>query len=97
MSALHDTGPSSYQRRFGRLPVEVAVELVRVRMTAGDIASLDLHDVIPLGDFNEQSVALSVRGRIFAVGDLMVADKALVVKLTSMVGGREEAHEDGEE
>jgi flagellar motor switch/type III secretory pathway protein FliN len=97
MSASQASIPPAYQRRFGRLPVEVSVELVRVRMTAGDIASLDIHDVIPLGDLTDQPVALSVRGRIFAVGDLMVADKSLMVKLTSMVSGPGDTPQDGEE
>ncbi|MFH1469864.1 MAG: FliM/FliN family flagellar motor C-terminal domain-containing protein [Pseudomonadota bacterium] len=97
MSASQGSVPPACQRRFGRLPVEVAVELVRVRMSAGDIANLDIHDVIPLGELAEQPVALSVRGRVFALGDLMMADKALVVRLTSMVGDQTDGPWDGEE
>ena len=81
--------PLSSDKRFARLPVEVCVELIRVRMTAGDIASLNTHDIIPLGHVAEQPVTLSVRGYPFATGELGMADDSLVVKVLAL------ADEDG--
>lgn len=82
MSSRHD--PISSDRRFSRLPVEVSVELTRVRMSAGDIASLRVHDIIPLAHAAEQPVTLSVRGRSFARGELQMAQDALVVRIVDL-------------
>jgi flagellar motor switch/type III secretory pathway protein FliN len=76
--------PISSDRRFSRLPVEVSIELTRVRMSAGDIASLRVHDVIPLAHAAEQPVTLSVRGRAFASGELQMAQDNLVVRVLSL-------------
>ncbi len=74
----------STDKRFNRLPVEVAVELTRVRMSAGDIATLRVHDIIPIAHAAEQPVTLSVRGRSFARGELQMAQDALVVRIIAM-------------
>ena len=80
---------------FGRLTVDVVVELARVRMTAGDIASLTIHDIIPLAHAADYPVTLSVRGQPLASGDLMMNDEALAVRL-SAVHSDEESAEDEE-
>ncbi len=89
--------PIASDRRFARLPVEVSVELTRVRMSAGDIASLRVHDIIPIAHAAEQPVTLSVRGRAFAAGELQMAQDALIVRLTAMTSEEPEPHPVGEE
>ncbi len=68
---------------YGSIPVEVVVELARIRMTAGDIASLSIHDVIPLAQVGGQPLALVVRGREIAEGELMMEGDSLAVRLVS--------------
>jgi len=95
MSSGHP--PISTDRRFNRLPVDVSVELTRVRMSAGDIASLRVHDVIPIAHAAEQPVTLSVRGRTFASGELQMAQDQLVVRVIAMNVEEPEAQLLGEE
>ena len=76
--------PISTDRRFNRLPVEIAVELTRVRMSAGDISSLRVHDIIPIAHAAEQPVTLSVRGRTFASGELQMAQDHVAVRVIAM-------------
>ena len=92
-----DNNPISSDRRFRRLPVEVSVELTRVRMSAGDIASLRVHDIIPIAHAAEQPVTLSVRGRTFASGELQMAQDSLVVRITTMTTEESEPKPLGEE
>jgi flagellar motor switch/type III secretory pathway protein FliN len=92
-----DSNPISSDRRFRRLPVEVTVELTRVRMSAGDIASLRVHDIIPLAHAAEQPVTLSVRGRTFATGELQMAQDALVVRIIALTTEGPEPRAVGEE
>lgn len=89
--------PISSDKRFCRLPVEVAVELTRVRMSAGDIASLRVHDIIPIAHAAEQPVTLCVRGRAFASGELQMAQDALVVRIIAMSTEEPETAPLGEE
>ncbi len=89
--------PISQDRRFNRLPVEVSVELTRVRMSAGDIASLRVHDIIPIAHAAEQPVTLSVRGRAFASGELQMAQDALVVRVRTLTTEVPEPRPAGEE
>lgn len=76
--------PIAEDPRFARLPIEVSVELTRVRMSAGDIAGLRVHDIIPIGHAASQPVALSVHGRTFAAGELQMAQDMLIVRITAL-------------
>jgi flagellar motor switch/type III secretory pathway protein FliN len=97
MSSASGRPTISNDRRFSRLPVEIAVELTRVRMSAGDIASLRVHDIIPIGHAAEQPVTLSVRGRPFASGDLQMAQESLVVRIIDLITEAPEPRPAGEE
>lgn len=97
MAGVNGLSPSMSVQRFGRLPVEVVVELARIRMTAGDIANLDVHDVIPLAQVMDQPVVLSVHGRAFAAGDLELVENSLSVRVTSLADAGADSLRNGEE
>ncbi len=89
--------PIANDARFARLPVEVAVELTRVRMSAADVATLRVHDIIPIAHAASHPVSLSVRGRAFANGELQMAQDSLIVRILGLTTEPAPAHPMGEE
>ena len=79
----HENRPLRADALYGSIPVEVVVELARIRMTAGDVATLSIHDVIPLAQVGDQTLALVVKGREIGQGELMLEGDSLAVRLVS--------------
>lgn len=83
--------PLHEDSRFGELDLDVVIELCRIRMTAGDVASLSIKDVVPLFGAMDGPVALVVRNREIARGELALENGSLALRISQVQGRRPSA------
>jgi flagellar motor switch protein FliN/FliY len=72
--------------RLRDVPVELAVEVGRTRLTIGDALALAPGAIIPLDRAAGEPVDVLVNGRRIARGEVVVVDDELGVRLTEVVG-----------
>ncbi|MBX5482236.1 MAG: FliM/FliN family flagellar motor switch protein, partial [Myxococcaceae bacterium] len=68
------------------IPLQIAVELARVPVTAEQVVSLRVGQVIDLNRIPGEPVELSVNGKIVARGELVEVEGHLGVRILSMAG-----------
>jgi type III secretion system YscQ/HrcQ family protein len=68
------------------IPLQIAVELARVPVTAEQVVSLRVGQVVDLNRVPGEPVELSVNGRIVARGELVEVEGHLGVRILSMAG-----------
>ncbi len=68
------------------IPLQVAVELARVPITAEEIVALKVGQVIDLNRIAGEPIDLSVNGKIVARGELVEVDGNLGVRVLSLAG-----------
>lgn len=66
------------------IPVEVVIEVGRVRMTLRDLAALEVNDVIELDQPITRPLSVVVGGKLLARGELILADDALAFRITEI-------------
>lgn len=66
------------------IPVEVVIELGRVRMTLRELAALDVSDVVELDQPISRPLSLVVGGKILAKGELILAEETLGFRITEI-------------
>jgi flagellar motor switch protein FliN/FliY len=72
--------------RLHAVPVELAVEIGRTRMTIGDTLGLGPGSIITLNRMAGEPVDLLVNGRAIARGEVVVIDEEFGLRVTEVIG-----------
>ena len=89
LEAVHGGAPVLEDTDLARLhavPVELAVEIGRTRMTIGDTLGLGPGSIITLNRMAGEPVDLLVNGRPIARGEVVVIDEEFGLRVTEVVG-----------
>jgi flagellar motor switch protein FliN/FliY len=89
LEAIPDAAPAANDADLARLhavPVELAVEIGRTRMTIGDTLGLGPGSIITLNRMAGEPVDLLVNGRPIARGEVVVIDEEFGLRVTEVVG-----------
>jgi len=89
LEAIPDAAPAAHDADLARLhavPVELAVEIGRTRMTIGDTLGLGPGSIITLNRMAGEPVDLLVNGRPIARGEVVVIDEEFGLRVTEVVG-----------
>jgi flagellar motor switch protein FliN/FliY len=70
--------------RLQNVPVELAVEIGRTRMTIGDALALGPGSVVTVGRLAGDPVDLLVNGRVIARGEVIAIDEELGLRITEI-------------
>jgi flagellar motor switch protein FliN len=81
----HLTGPHDLDR-LHEVPVELAVEIGRTRMTIGETLALGPGSVVTLNRLAGEPVDLLVNGTAIARGEVVVIDEEFGLRITELVG-----------
>jgi flagellar motor switch protein FliN len=73
-------------RRLSDVPVEVAVEMGRARMTVGETLELRQGSIVPLNRMAGEPVDLLVNGIPIARGEVVVIDEQFGLRITDVLG-----------
>ena len=87
-AARENPGPTA-AGELGRLhavPVELAVEIGRTRMTIGDALALAPGSIVSLNRMAGEPVDLLVNGRAIARGEVVVIDEEFGLRVTELLG-----------
>ena len=76
-------------RRLHDVPVELAVEIGRTRMTIGQTLELRPGSVVSLNRLAGEPVDLLVNGKPIARGEVVVIDEEFGLRVTDVVSGRQ--------
>jgi flagellar motor switch protein FliN/FliY len=77
--------PDADLARLHAVPVELAVEIGRTRMTIGDALALGPGSIITLNRMAGEPVDLLVNGRPIARGEVVVIDEEFGLRVTEVV------------
>jgi flagellar motor switch protein FliN len=89
LEAIPDAAATANDADLARLhavPVELAVEIGRTRMTIGDTLGLGPGSIITLNRMAGEPVDLLVNGRPIARGEVVVIDEEFGLRVTEVVG-----------
>jgi flagellar motor switch protein FliN len=89
LEAVPDAAPAAHDADLARLhavPVELAVEIGRTRMTIGDTLGLGPGSIISLNRMAGEPVDLLVNGKPIARGEVVVIDEEFGLRVTEVVG-----------
>jgi flagellar motor switch protein FliN len=89
LEAVPDAAPATDEADLARLhnvPVELAVEIGRTRMTIGDTLGLGPGSIITLNRMAGEPVDLLVNGRPIARGEVVVIDEEFGLRVTEVIG-----------
>jgi flagellar motor switch protein FliN len=70
--------------RLQNVPVEVAVEIGRTRMTIGEALALGIGSVVTVGRLAGDPVDLLVNGRVIARGEVVAIEEELGLRITEI-------------
>ena len=74
-------------QRLHDVPVELAVEIGRTRMTIGETLALGPGSIVSLHRLAGEPVDLLVNGRPIARGEVVVVDEEFGLRVTEIVSG----------
>jgi flagellar motor switch protein FliN len=80
-------GAAADLERLRDVPVELAVEIGRTRMTIGETLALGPGSIITLNRLAGEPVDLLVNGRPIARGEVVVIDEEFGLRVTDVVSG----------
>ena len=80
------TLPIADLRRLSDVPVDVAVEIGRTRMTVGETLTLRQGTIIHLNRMAGEPVDLLVNGTLIARGEVVVIDEQFGLRVTVVLG-----------
>jgi flagellar motor switch protein FliN/FliY len=80
--------PAGDLARLSDVPVELAVEIGRTRMTIGETLALGPGSIITLNRLAGEPVDLLVNGKPIARGEVVVIDEEFGLRVTEVVTGR---------
>jgi flagellar motor switch protein FliN/FliY len=97
---LHPSTPAGSDRadlrRLHDVPVELAVEIGRTKMTIGQTLELRPGSVVSLNRLAGEPVDLLVNGKPIARGEVVVIDEEFGLRVTDVVSGRQMEEEAAE-
>ena len=70
--------------RLQNVPVELAIEIGRTRMTIGDALALGIGSVVTVGRLAGDPVDLLVNGRVIARGEVVAIEEELGLRITEI-------------
>lgn len=82
--------------RLQNVPVELAIEIGRTRMTIGEALALGPGSVVTVGRLAGEPVDLLVNGRIIARGEVVAVDEELGLRITEIASPVVERADDAE-
>jgi flagellar motor switch protein FliN len=85
-SAAAPAGPPELERLHD-VPVELAVEIGRTRMTIGETLALGPGSIVTLNRLAGEPVDLLVNGKPIARGEVVVIDEEFGLRVTEVVAG----------
>src|SRR3954447_15201443 len=85
--------PAELERLY-EVPVELAVEIGRTRMTIRETLALGPGSIVPLTRLAGEPVDLLVNGKPIARGEVVVIDEEVALRVTEVLGPK---HADAEE
>ena len=80
-------GTAAQLERLHDVPVELAVEIGRTRMTIGETLALGPGSIITLNRLAGEPVDLLVNGKPIARGEVVVIDEEFGLRVTEVVSG----------
>jgi flagellar motor switch protein FliN/FliY len=80
-------GQDADLRRLRDVPVDLAVEIGRARMTVGDTLALRPGSIVKLDRLAEEPLDLLVNGTRIARGEVVVIDEDFGLRITEVVAG----------
>jgi flagellar motor switch protein FliN len=83
--------------RLQNVPVELAVEIGRTRMTIGEALALGIGSVVTVGRLAGDPVDLLVNGRVIARGEVVAIEEELGLRITEIAAPVIEAPPDNDE
>ena len=83
--------------RLQNVPVELAVEIGRTRMTIGEALALGIGSVVTVGRLAGDPVDLLVNGRVIARGEVVAIEEELGLRITEIAAPVVEAPPDSDE
>jgi flagellar motor switch protein FliN/FliY len=92
--AAHAGGDGADLRRLHDVPVELAVEIGRTRMTIGQTLELRPGSVVSLNRLAGEPVDLLINGKPIARGEVVVIDEEFGLRVTDVVSSSRGAIED---
>jgi flagellar motor switch protein FliN len=84
-------------RRLSDVPVDVAVEMGRTRMTVGETLELRQGSIVTLNRMAGEPVDLLVNGTPIARGEVVVIDEQFGLRITDVLGHTGDSPADAEE
>jgi flagellar motor switch protein FliN/FliY len=78
------TKPGPQDAFLNQIPVDVVVELGRVRMTLRDLAALGPDDIVELDQPAYRPLALVVGDQVIARGELVMHNDTLSIQITEI-------------
>lgn len=75
-------------RRLSDVPVDLAVEIGRTRMTVGETLELRQGSIVTLNRMSGEPVDLLVNGTPIARGEVVVVDEEFALRVTEVLGER---------
>ena len=86
-------GDGADLRRLHDVPVELAVEIGRTRMTIGQTLELRPGSVVSLNRLAGEPVDLLINGKPIARGEVVVIDEEFGLRVTDVLDSAQPAHE----
>ncbi|HVO54567.1 MAG TPA: flagellar motor switch protein FliN [Solirubrobacterales bacterium] len=86
-AAVEGSGEGADLGRLQNVPVELAVEIGRTRMTIGEALALGPGSVVTVGRLAGDPVDLLVNGRVIARGEVVAIDEELGLRITEIAAG----------
>ena len=83
--------------RLQNVPVELAVEIGRTRMTIGEALALGIGSVVTVGRLAGDPVDLLVNGRVIARGEVVAIEEELGLRITEIAAPVVEVPPDNDE
>lgn len=93
LSPTADGGGGADLGRLQNVPVELAIEIGRTRMTIGEALALGPGSVVTVGRLAGDPVDLLVNGRVIARGEVVAIDEELGLRITEIAAAVVEAPE----
>lgn len=81
-----DAGEAADLGRLQNVPIELAIEIGRTRMTIGEALALGPGSVVTVGRLAGDPVDLLVNGRVIARGEVVAIDEELGLRITEIAG-----------
>jgi flagellar motor switch protein FliN/FliY len=85
--AAASSGAFADLRRLSDVPVDLAVEIGRTRMTVGETLELRQGSIVTLNRMSGEPVDLLVNGTPIARGEVVVIDEQFGLRVTDVLGG----------